>query len=154
MEIGIVSDTHGRVPMSLHEAFSRVDEILHCGDICDDGVLAEIEAIAPVTAVHGNCDRRPLVERLPEERRIERAGVRIGIVHGHRFRRGSVDDLAAHFGNDADLVLFGHSHVAHDETRGATRFFNPGTAGGIGARATAGLLVIEDGGWRLRGVAL
>ncbi|HUP00481.1 MAG TPA: metallophosphoesterase family protein, partial [Gemmatimonadota bacterium] len=72
MRIGIVSDTHDRILPDLFRALAGVDEILHAGDICTAEALAEIEVIAPVTAVHGNMDERALFERLPEERRLER----------------------------------------------------------------------------------
>lgn len=143
MQIGIVSDTHDRVTASLHQAFQDVDEIVHCGDICRDSALVELETIAPVVAVHGNCDARALVERFPEELVLDRAGVTIAAIHGHRFPRGSIEHLARHFrGLGPDLVLFGHSHIAISEVVDGTRFFNPGTAGGLGARPSAGILTL------------
>ncbi len=85
MQIGIVSDTHDRVPASLHEALRGTDEVVHCGDICRDHTLVELETIAPVAAVHGNCDTRGLFERFPEELVLDRAGLTIAVIHGHRF---------------------------------------------------------------------
>ncbi|MGH7570987.1 MAG: metallophosphoesterase family protein [Gemmatimonadota bacterium] len=146
MRIALVSDTHDRILPSLFDALAGVDEILHAGDVCGEAALAELEAIAPVTAVRGNMDGWALAERHPEELRLDRGGIAIGMVHGHRFGRGLVDDLTRHFGAWApDLVVFGHSHEALDEMRGPTRYFNPGTAGGIGGPATVGFLEIENG---------
>ncbi len=155
VKIGLVSDTHDRVLPGLHAALAGVDEILHAGDICNTEVLAEIESIAPVTAVHGNMDERALVARLPGERRLERGGITIALVHGHRSRRGDITALAARL--DApppDLVVFGHSHEPLSRMRGQTRFFNPGTAGGIGANPTVGFLTIENGAFAIDHVAL
>lgn len=162
MKIGLVADTHDRVLPSLYDALAGVDEIFHAGDVCRADVLAEMEAIAPVLAVHGNCDARPLVERLPAERRLEREGVVIHVVHGHRARRGDVDGIARLVGVTADskddaapdLVVFGHSHVACDDVRGRTRFFNPGTAGGVGRSPSVGILTIDGGRITLAHVAL
>ncbi len=155
MRIALVSDTHDRILPSLLDALQGVDEILHAGDVCGEATLAELEAIAPVTAVQGNMDAWALAERHPEELRLERGGIAIGMVHGHRFGRGLVEDLVRHFGEwGPDLVVFGHSHEALDEADGRTRFFNPGTAGGIGAPATVGLLEIAFGAWCVRHLRL
>ena len=67
MRIGIVSDTHDRVLPVLHAALAGVDEILHAGDIASAEALAEIETIAPVTAVRGNMEQRALKDRLPKK---------------------------------------------------------------------------------------
>ncbi|HEY7472007.1 MAG TPA: metallophosphoesterase family protein [Gemmatimonadota bacterium] len=141
MKIGIVSDTHDKVLASLHDALAGVDEILHAGDIVSVEALAEIETIAPVTAVRGNMDERALADRLPEETLLVRDGVRIALVHGHRIGHASVDDLVARFDElHPDLVIWGHIHEPVSQTENGVRYFNPGTAGGMGARATCGLL--------------
>ena len=167
MRYGIVADTHNRVLPSLFETLAGVKEILHAGDVCRREVLAEIEAAAPVVAVHGNCDEWPLVHELPAERRIEREGVAIALVHGHQAGSASPERMAKLYGAgpraaakpDAggpppDLVIFGHSHQACDVVRGGIRFFNPGTAGGVRYSPTVGILTIEDGRLRLEHVEL
>lgn len=146
MRIGIVSDTHDEILPSLHEALAGVEEILHAGDIASAGALAEIETIAPVTAVRGNMDERALADRLPEEVLVTRDGVRIALVHGHRLGRASVDDLIRRFDSLApDLVVWGHIHEAVSRLWNGVTYFNPGTAGGIGAAATCGILTTRDG---------
>ena len=155
MRIALVSDTHDRILPSLFDALQGVDEILHAGDVCGEAALVELETIAPVTAVQGNMDAWSLAERHPQELRLERGGIAIGMVHGHRFGRGLVADLAEHFREwGPALVVFGHSHEALDEVRGSTRYFNPGTAGGIGGPATVGLLEIGNGSFKVRLVRL
>lgn len=146
MRIGIVSDTHDRVLPELHAALAGVDEILHAGDIASAEALAELETIAPVIAVAGNMDDSALAERLPAETLLERDGIRIALVHGHRVGHASVDDLAGRFGDrGVDLVVWGHIHEPVSEERGDVRYFNPGTAGGIGAAASCGILTIDRG---------
>lgn len=156
MRIGIVSDTHDRVLAALHEALAGVDEILHAGDIATAEVLAEIETIATVTAVRGNMDERELADRLPEEEILTRGGgVRIALVHGHRVGRASVDDLAKRFeGRGLDVVVWGHIHKPVSELRSGVRYFNPGTAGGIGAPATCGILTIHEDDLTIEHVSL
>lgn len=155
LRLGIVSDTHDNVLAALHEALEGVDEILHAGDIASAGALAEIEAIAPVTAVRGNMDERALAERLEEEEILTRGGVRIALVHGHRVGRASVDDLARRYGDEGvDLVIWGHIHVPVFEVRAEVRYFNPGTAGGLGAPPTCGMLTVEAGRFTVEHLAL
>jgi hypothetical protein len=155
MRIGIVSDTHDRVLPALHAALAGVDEILHAGDIASAEALAEIETIAPLIAVAGNMDHSALAHRLPAETLLERDGVRIALVHGHRVGHASVDDLAERFGDrGVDLVVWGHIHEPVSEERAGVRYFNPGTAGGIGASPTCGLLTVERGRFRIEHLAL
>ena len=155
MRIALVSDTHDRILPAIFDALAGVDEILHAGDVCGPKALAELETIAPVTAVCGNMDDGALTERHPEELRLKRDGITIGMIHGHLVGRAEISDLARHFRTWApDLVVFGHTHEAIDETRGAMRFFNPGTAGGVGGPPTIGLLEIASGDFRLEHVRL
>jgi putative phosphoesterase len=56
MRIGLISDTHGRLDSRVVEIFEGVDRILHAGDIGGEEILAELGAVAPVTAVLGNTD--------------------------------------------------------------------------------------------------
>ena len=155
MRIGIVSDTHDRVLSSLHAELADVEEILHAGDVATTETLAEIETIAPVTAVRGNMDERPLADRLPEELVVERGELRIALVHGHHVGRASVDDLAKRYaGRGVDLVIWGHIHEPVSVERDGVRYFNPGTAGGAGAPPTCGLLTIEGCRFRVEHRAL
>ena len=56
MRIGVISDTHGKLRSTVFDAFEGVDLILHAGDIGGLDIITELEAIAPVQAVHGNTD--------------------------------------------------------------------------------------------------
>jgi len=155
MKIGIVSDTHDHVLPALYTALAGVDEILHAGDIASAEALAEIETIAPVTAVRGNMDERALADRLPEETIVTRGDVRIALVHGHRIGSAAVDDLIARFeGLSPDLVVWGHIHEPVSQLWNGVRYFNPGTAGGVGAPATCGILSIGKSGFSVEHLAL
>lgn len=155
MRVGIVSDTHDNVLASLHDALAGVDEILHAGDIASSEALAEIETIALVTAVRGNMDERDLADRLPEERLVTRDGIRIALVHGHRVGDASVEAMIERFDElRPDLVIWGHIHEPVSRLRNGVHYFNPGTAGGMGANATCGLLTIGDGRFTIEHVTL
>ena len=56
MKIGVISDTHGWLDRQVPKLFAGVEHILHAGDIGSDAIVAELEAVAPVTAVLGNTD--------------------------------------------------------------------------------------------------
>jgi uncharacterized protein len=125
------------------EAFAGVDHIFHAGDVGADAVLTALEALAPVTAVRGNVDRG-LPRRLPETAELELGGVRTAMIHGDQLSRRTSAVAAARF-PDADLVVFGHSHVPSVERVGATLAVNPGSAGRrrFGSTVTVALAVVE-----------
>lgn len=153
MRIGVVSDTHDRLPAGLYRALEGVDEVLHAGDVVSAETLVELEAVAPVVAVHGNMDEAELAATLPPERLLERDGMRIALVHGHLQRIGTIDDFVEKYGPiRPDVVVFGHSHEALSRVRDGIHYFNPGTAGGVGADPTIGILTIEDGTFALEHV--
>lgn len=60
MLIGIISDTHLRrgqtLPAKAWEELSKVDLILHAGDITNQNLLDDLSSLAKVEAVQGNCD--------------------------------------------------------------------------------------------------
>jgi putative phosphoesterase len=149
LKYGIIADTHNRLLPSLLAALEGVVEVWHAGDFCRQVVLEKIKTIAPVVAVHGNCDDRALVKELPAERWIEREGFSVLIVHGH-----AVSPMEAARQRPVDLVVFGHIHAPYDVTRDGVRYFNPGTAGGLRHAPSAGILTIEDGQFQLEHVEL
>ena len=127
----MLSDSHltqgidGVAPEVL-TAVARADVVLHAGDITSRQALAELEAMAETYAVLGNNDR-DLSELLPESRLLELGGVRIAMVHDSGTRAGRPRRLHHRF-PDADLVVFGHSHVPVDEVgEDGQLLFNPGS---------------------------
>jgi putative phosphoesterase len=71
-------------------------------------------------------DEPTLKQRLPRQRVVEVAGVRIGMVHdaGPRLRREA--RLAARF-EDCDAVVYGHTHVPQVERFQHLWILNPGS---------------------------
>ncbi|GAB4290973.1 MAG: metallophosphoesterase family protein [Coriobacteriia bacterium] len=124
MLIGILSDTHGVVPVTLHEAFAGVRHIVHAGDIGGEAVLAELESIAPVLAVRGNTDRDALGWRLPERLNVRLGGVRMLV--GHVEQRVVGAGVPA----DVSVVVTGHTHIPRVTRRDGVIHVNPGAAGG------------------------
>ena len=103
-----------------------VDAIVHAGDIGGMSIIRELEAIAPVTYVLGNNDDDDGYGIV----RATIAGVRVLLTHilprPHILARGVAASLRD---EPADVVVFGHSHLPHNEMIGGVRFFNPASAG-------------------------
>ena len=127
----MLSDTHlrngtERLPPAVLGALAAADVVLHAGDITSAQALAELRATAPLHAVLGNNDRE-LVGLLPETLLLELDGVQVAMVHDSGPREGRPGRLGRRF-PDADLVVFGHSHIPVDEAGISGQWlFNPGS---------------------------
>jgi hypothetical protein len=130
MKIGVIADTHGHLATGALAALAGVELILHAGDIGGSEIIAQLEQVAPVLAVHGNSDAGSVLMREhPGMRWVEREGVRIYLTH----IGGSPEVLARSLPAEAELrpqvYIFGHSHVALLERVDGVLFLNPGAAG-------------------------
>lgn len=153
MIIGVLSDTHLRegqtLPTRVWEELSKVDLILHAGDIMDPGVLTDLSSLAPVEAVRGNCDGWEL-DKLPEQKNIPCLGKRIGLIHGAYGKGRTTPERAfrAFDKGTVDVIVFGHSHSPYLEWREGILLFNPGspTDKRRELKYSMGLLKIESTG--------
>jgi uncharacterized protein len=134
MLISVIADTHlprgaRRLPDACRERIAAADLLLHAGDFVTVEVLREFEAIGPpVVGVHGNVDSAELRRLLPPERVVDVGGARIALVHDAGPRRGRLERLRRRFGERADGVVFGHSHLPlHEVAEDGFQIFNPGS---------------------------
>jgi putative phosphoesterase len=109
MRLGVISDTHGLLRPEVFDAFAQVDHILHAGDIGSLELLAELEALGPVTAVYGNTDGFDLRNRVPRVARVELDGFDIVVTHGDQFGSPTPEKLNAAF-PEAQILVYGHTH--------------------------------------------
>ena len=146
MRIGLISDTHGRLRNEVFDVFREVDAIVHAGDIGPYDLIAELEAIAPVTAVYGNTDRFDVRERLQASASLEAGGTRIAVEHGDRLGSPTPKALRRKHA-DADVIVFGHTHRPLIDDDGRSLVVNPGSAGAarFGMPASVVVLTVEDG---------
>lgn len=152
MRIAVLSDTHSprfwkACPPAVARHLERADLILHAGDVCLVETLAEIGEFAPVHAVRGNNDGPDIAAwGAPERLELDLDGLRVAMVHDSGPAKGRAARLRRAF-PDADLVVFGHSHIPWDEEHEGQRAFNPGspTDKRRQPRGTMGELVVEDG---------
>lgn len=112
MRILLLADTHvgarrHALPAAVLAAAAEADAILHAGDVTAPEVLEELAALAPLHAVLGNND---VTLDLPERLEVELGGCRIAMVHDSGPAAGRDDRLARWF-PEADVVVFGHSHL-------------------------------------------
>ena len=112
----VASDTHGRADL-LKQAIKRVkpDMLLFLGDGLRD--LGVVPSEITVRAVRGNCDWMTSPDA-PSVRVETVAGARIYMAHGHLHGvKGQLDSaIAAAAGAEADVLLYGHTHVPFERT--------------------------------------
>lgn len=146
MKILVFSDSHGKAKaisenIRLHLNADGVDHVFFLGDGVRDflSAMEEFPEI-PYNFVTGNCDIGIV---LPSEAksRMCAAPVEVGkkkflLMHGHMHEVKKSYQRAVDYAIDlgADVLLFGHTHWAFDETldgsfEGYVRAINPGSCG-------------------------
>lgn len=145
----VISDSHGftaQLIFSLLEQGSDCDCLIFCGDgigdVCtaldraqEDETLAK--CIPPVIcAVAGNCDTEfysvnsmSLTIQIPLIQTLTIAGHTVLCTHGHRFSIYSGTDALEQAAkrSNADVALYGHTHIAHSLQQGPLLIANPGS---------------------------
>jgi putative phosphoesterase len=117
-DVLLVADTHldaGQAPRltaRIGPHLAVADVVLHAGDIVHPAVLDALAAHAPVVAVRGNNDRGV---DLPERAVVDVEGCTFALVHDSGPAAGRTRRLRRWF-PDADVVVFGHSHLPWHET--------------------------------------
>ena len=133
IRIGVLSDTHiprraKAIPSIVLEGLKDVDLIIHAGDLLKDYVIYELQEIAPVEAVAGNVDDEYVNSILGRRKIVSVGDCRIGIVHGDGSSGTTFQRVKKTFINDnVDCVVFGHSHIPHNEKVNGVLYFNPGS---------------------------
>lgn len=137
--IGVISDTHGRIPSGIPNAFKGVDLIIHAGDIGEQAVLDKLSKIAPVAAVRGNMDFGKWTRRLPETEVIEIGQIILYVLH--IANRLDADPVKTGF----KAVISGHTHRPDVSEKNGVMFINPGSASypKFGQPASAALILIK-----------
>lgn len=151
--IGVIADTHGLIHPKVEELFASVDAIVHAGDIGGEHVLRTLKKLAPVSAVDGNND-----DATGEEiARVMLGGCRILLTHIlPRPQKPAARVLESLRKTPADIVIFGHSHLPHNERVDGVWYFNPASAGPrrFDLPVSVGLLEKKGREWKAVHVAL
>ena len=147
MQIGVISDTHMVISSieRLEKEIKGVDMIIHLGDNVDDIATIEKYFKGKIINVKGNCDFSAIV---PSDRLVEVCNKKIFLTHGHRY--GVKENLSAlrykALETGADIVLYGHTHIAKMEFEEGIWYINPGSASlpRDGDRSYVIINIIED----------
>jgi putative phosphoesterase len=126
VKIGVISDTHDYLDPRVQELFAGVDHILHAGDVGSTWITFQLEQIAPVAAVIGNTDSGISLK----ENEVIELGRHTFMVQ-HIVNPQTPDEKLRRLitKHRPDVLVFGHTHKAFDQTVNGTRFFNPGYSG-------------------------
>ena len=139
MRIGLISDTHIRVPgyrngltrlftdelpSEVTEVFRGVDLILHAGDVYSLPILDELEKVAPVLASEGDDDPFETTNdrRVKWRHVINIEGITIWLAHQPELWYWDEKKTLP------DVIVFGHSHQSTLEEDNGVLRVNPGSA--------------------------
>lgn len=133
MTLVLVADTHvparaRDLPAPLWAAIDAADIVIHAGDWVSPALLDRFEERSRrLLAVWGNNDGPELRRRLPEVARATVGGLRFAVVHETGGRDGREKRADAAY-PDADVLVFGHSHIPWDTlSPHGLRLLNPGS---------------------------
>lgn len=127
MKIGLLSDTHskkGRSQKAIdHLAAKGAEFLIHAGDIVKPEMLQQLKASGlRYIAVYGNNDAA--LHEYHEKYNL--------VQEPHYFKLGGVNfklmHLPFYLNADAEVILFGHTHVFECDFKNNTLFLNPGEA--------------------------
>ena len=144
----VFSDSHGyRNNMLTVLKQKQPDELIFLGDGELDLLLIRKEfPDLKIHNVRGNCD---LNSSAKESITIQCGRKKIFASHGHTFGvKNSLDQLILKaFNSEADVILYGHTHIPHTEYAMAMDIMNPGSIGNV-SDPTYGL--VEISGFNVR----
>lgn len=149
MKIAVVSDTHGSLD-KVFKALKIIDDlelIIHLGDHVKDAKKIRDKMGVETIYVRGNCDY--FDSDTEEDKVIVVGGKKIFITHGHKYDVKSGINKIFYRGKElnADVILFGHSHISMILEYEEILILNPGSpetprSGSVGS---LGIIDILDG---------
>lgn len=129
MRVAVMGDTHGDLEAlkSVVRDAGKVDAWFHTGDYSQDTLYLKELVDVPVYSVCGNCDSYE--GRAPQEAIVKLNGFTIAMTHGNRYIFGESLGGLATWGTfkEADIVLFGHTHVPVVKEMEGVLLVNPGS---------------------------
>jgi len=152
MKLGIISDTHDRLPL-IDKAVERLniekaELILHAGDYIAPFVVSHFKPLkAKLTGIFGNNDAElELLRKKFEEigahvygrfKELKIDGIKIAMLHGEEETLlKSLINTGAY-----DVIVYGHTHEVNTYKKGGTLVINPGEiCGYLSGNATVAIL--------------
>lgn len=118
--VGLIADTHGKLPVEVLQALKGVEQIIHAGDIHSATILNRLSKITPMKSVRGNMDRSNGLKELPATEVVHVGEAQVFVIHDLEVL--DINPIAAGF----NVVIYGYSHQPEDKMRKDALFLNPG----------------------------
>lgn len=141
MKILVFSDSHGTTAVMIDAIETHApDLVLHLGDVLRDAEkLGQYYPKLAMVTVSGNCDgftTDPLFKCITVN------GCRILLSHGHIWHVKNSYASAFYAGRkaEADVLLFGHTHIPYCSKQEEMWVMNPGAAS-----SSYGIIMLENG---------
>jgi len=138
LRVLILADTHGHLDERIATLATRVDRVVHAGDVGGRSILERLGWPADVvhavrgnndTAHHWRNDDPELAAKLPTEVALDLPGGCFVLVHGHRVRAHDRHTRLRRAYPNAGAVVYGHSHRLCIDQEDVPWVLNPGAAG-------------------------
>lgn len=146
MKILVFSDSHGAMHyMDKAIEAEAPDHLIHLGDyVRDSQQLQRRYPHIPLHFVAGNCDYGA---PSPTEQSITLDGIRLFLTHGHRYqvKYMYLRAVYAALEDNAQILLFGHTHRAECFQEKGLWAMNPGAA----KSGSYGVITVSDGTFQL-----
>lgn len=147
MKIIVMSDSHGKCGNLIDIGLSHrnADAFIFLGDGWRDFEDFSLYFDNKLCiSVNGNCDLGCNAEN---EKILFLGGKKFIITHGHTFsvKSGIGGMIAEAKRNKCDIMLYGHTHIPHNEYRDGLYILNPGSAG-RGGKNSYGIIEITPSG--------
>ncbi len=120
IKVGIIADSHGEIPPVVLDALKDCDYILHAGDFAEEYVLDQIRFMAKLYVVRGNSDAW-WADYLAEKQVFRIGELNFVLIHNRAKAYPEAEE--------ADVVVYGHTHRYKAEIAGGTLWLNPGSCG-------------------------
>ena len=149
MRIAVVSDTHTFIDKAVDAIrnLKDIDLIIHLGDYVSDARKLKEQLNMEVICVRGNGDN--LETDVDEDKTIEIENKKIFLTHGHNYGVYNTLNDIFYKGKqlNADVVLYGHTHIALVVEHEDILILNPGSPEEprSGTKGSIGLIEVKNG---------
>lgn len=149
MRIVVVSDTHTFIDKAVNaiKKLKDIDLIIHLGDYVRDAQRIKEQLNIDMICVRGNGDS--LETDVEEDKIIEVENKKIFLTHGHNYGVYTTLNDIFYKGKqlNADVVLYGHTHIALIVEHEDILILNPGSPEEprSGTKGSIGLVEVKNG---------
>ncbi len=143
LTLGIVSDTHGTISPEIVAFIEQCDIALHAGDIMGAEPLTALQPkLGQTIAVKGNndipstwaADTHKQLDEIPDTVELNLPGGKLVMEHAHRVWDEDIKNMHRALRTqypDAQLIVYGHTHIRTIDDSDTPMIANPGAAGQV-----------------------